>query len=236
MRSAGAGIRAIEAVLFDLGGTLIDTRDFGGWAESGRSLGLDVDAESIAAAWESARPWENRREDSPEELWATVLSVASSVEVSSALVGRFLELQRAKPLYGSLFSDVRRCLDRLQRSGKRLAIVSNSRSEPAVRELLVAIGIDSVFETVVSSGTERVRKPDREIFVRALSRLNVQPTAVLFVGDDLENDVRGATRAGLHAIWLNRTGTGEDAGSPEILSLSEVPRIVRLIEAGAPVK
>jgi putative hydrolase of the HAD superfamily len=227
---------SIEAVLFDLGGTLIDGRDFEGWSEDARALGLELESESMAEAWEAIKPWVNRKEDSPQQLWRDILSRASSVEVSAEIVDGFIERQREKPIFGALFSDVRRCLDLLERRHTRLAIVSNSRSEPAVRRLLRELEIEGAFELVVSSGTEGVRKPEGEIFRRALDRLGVQPKAALFVGDDIENDVQGAEIAGMHAIWLNRSGVGADGDYAEILSLSEVPRMIRLIEAGAPVK
>jgi putative hydrolase of the HAD superfamily len=226
----------IEVVLFDLGGTLVDSRDFFGWAEDACALGLRTDPEAIAHAWTESEPWVNHREDSPETLWREVLTRASTTEVSAATVASFLTRQASKPIHGALFSDVRRCLARLRGSGKRLGIVSNSRSEPAVRALVDRVGIGPYFESIVSSGTEGVRKPAPAIFNRALQRMRVDPRATLFVGDDPENDVRGPTGVGIHAVLLNRFGTGTDVGRPEILSLSEVPRIVRLIEAGAPVK
>jgi putative hydrolase of the HAD superfamily len=226
----------IQAVLFDLGGTLVDTRDFDGWAEDGRAVGLQVGPEDLGRAWEEAAPWREHREDSREALWRDVLSRATSSAVGEDVVRRFLARQERKPLHGALFSDVRRCLELLTDAGRRLGIVSNSRSEASVRELLGVVGIGSFFGPVVSSGTEGVRKPDPEIFRRALDRIHAPASATLFVGDDLENDVRAPIATGLHAVWLNRQGSGEDGRFPEILSLSEVPRVVRLLEAGAPVK
>lgn len=235
-RMTRATAQPIAAVLFDLGGTLTDGRDFQGWAEDARSLGLDVTPETLARAWESVQPWLNRREDSPDALWRDVLSDAAATEVSADVVFKFIDRQGAKPIYGSLFSDVRRCLGVLDHSRKRMGIVSNSRSEPAVRALLRNFNLEATFDTVVSSGTEGIRKPDSEIFRRALNRMGVAAQTALFVGDDVENDYNGAISAGLHAVWLNRAGTGVVGGVPEILSLSEVPRVVRLLEAGAPVK
>jgi putative hydrolase of the HAD superfamily len=229
-------VERIEAVLFDLGGTLVDGRDYVGWSADACALGLDVDPESLARAWEAAEPWRNHREDSRENLWHDVLSRASSSDVPVTKVRQFIDRQSEKPLYGALFSDVRRCIGQLLRNDRRLGIVSNSRSESAVRQLLATLGIESVFDPIVSSGTEGVRKPDLEIFRRALDRIRVSANRTLFVGDDLDNDVRAPLAAGLHAVWLNRLGTGAEGGFPEILSLSEVPRIIRLIEAGAPVK
>jgi HAD superfamily hydrolase (TIGR01662 family) len=228
--------KRVRAVLFDLGGTLVETRDFDGWAEDGQAVGLQFDAEGIAGAWEAAEPWRDGREADRVRLWRDVLARASGSDVSEAVVGRFLARHDRRPIHGRLFSDVRRCLDRLMGPGRELGIVSNSRSEPAVRELLRNVRIAELFSTVVSSGTEGVRKPDPEIYRRALVRLRASPAESLFVGDDLANDVQGPMAVGLHAVWLNRMGTGGEGDFPEILSLSELPRIVRLIEAGAPVK
>jgi FMN phosphatase YigB (HAD superfamily) len=227
---------SLGAVLFDLGGTLVDTRDFEGWSEDGRVLGLDLDPERIARAWEEAKPWVNHREDSPEDLWRVILSRASDSPVSATIARKFADFQSARPIFGVLFSDVERCLERLTRAHKLLGIVSNSRSEADVRGLLESIGIASKFDTIVSSGTEGIRKPDSEIFRRAVARIRVPATATLFVGDDLENDFHGATMAGLHAAWLNRGGMGTANGPAEILSLSEVPRLVRELESSGFVK
>ena len=235
LNGGGTGLR-IDVVLFDLGGTVVDTRDFQGWSMDARSLGLEIDPEDIALAWESIRPWVVLPDTSPERRWRDVLSRAAKSDVPEADVARFLEVQREKPIPGALFSDARRCLEILEQAEKRLGIVSNSRSESSVRQLMAKLDIERAFDVVVSSGTEGIRKPNPEIFHRALARLNASAREALFVGDDIENDFDGAVRAGLHAVWLNRAGTGMENERPQILSLSEVPRVVRLLEACAPVK
>ena len=48
---------------------------------------------------------------------------------------------------------------------------------------------------------------------------------VVRVGDSLENDVAGATGAGIRSVWLNRHGVANDTGikpDHEIASLSEL--------------
>jgi HAD superfamily hydrolase (TIGR01509 family) len=227
----------LEAVLFDVGGTLVDGRDFEQWAEIARGVGLHVDGESIARARQELRPWTRTSWRSPSLEWQEILGHASNAEVTSQVADRFVATLEQRPLPGFLFSDARRCLERLQDSRRQLAIVSNSRSEAAIRTLLDRLGILEFFTTVVSSGTERVSKPDPTIFRRALDRIGTPASAALHVGDDLQNDARGASAAGLHSVWLNRLGpSDQETGFPELLSLSEVPRVVRLIEAGAPVK
>jgi putative hydrolase of the HAD superfamily len=55
--------------------------------------------------------------------------------------------------------------------------------------------------TILISDAEGISKPDRQIFHRALDRLNTDPAQAVFVGDHPEVDVAGARAAGMRAIW-----------------------------------
>ena len=228
----------IRAVLFDLGGTLVDERDFGGWAELARGVYLDLAPEAIGHAFSEveaqldAGPFDLDHERGVVEYWRRLLSLAAETDVPEATARRFVEARRAsereRPL--PLFSDVRRCLDQLVAERRRLAIVSNSTSEALVRRILDRAGILGYFERVLSSGTEGVRKPDPEIFHRAVSRLGLRPPEALYVGNLPRTDALGARGAGLHSVWLHRDGTGFGDDPPEITSLLEVPLVVRSLE------
>jgi HAD superfamily hydrolase (TIGR01662 family) len=225
------------AVLFDVGGTLVDARDYDQWAETARGVGLEVEGESIASAREELRPWKSSPQLGRAEEWQLVLSRAAGTLVNRETAVRFVGALDAVPLPGFLYSDVRKALEKLRTGGLRLGVVSNSRSERAVCELLSRLGVAGFFTAVISSGTEGVSKPHPEIFRRALDRMGVPAFQTVHVGDDLEKDAQGARNAGLHPVWLNRLGTGDGPGEfTEILSLSELPRVVRSIDAGAPVK
>jgi len=230
----------IRAVLFDLGGTLVDERDFAGWAELARGVYLDVTPDDIGHAFAEversvdAAPLGLPRERAVVEFWRRVLAGASGEAVSAATAERFVAARAASrdpPM--ALYSDVRRCLDQLLADRRRLAVVSNSTSEASVRRILDRVGIVAYFEKVVSSGTEGIAKPDPEIFRRAIARLGVGGPEALFVGNLPHTDALGARAAGLHAIWLNREGTGFGEEPPEITSLLEVPLVLRQLE-GAP--
>jgi putative hydrolase of the HAD superfamily len=78
-------------------------------------------------------------------------------------------------------------------------------------------------ESLVISSEVGFRKPHPSFFRAACAQLGLTPNHVLCVGDDPENDVRGAIRAGLSALLLDRgAGCGGD--------LPHVPNLTALIE------
>ena len=66
---------------------------------------------------------------------------------------------------------------------------------------LDALGITGWLDAVLISEVEGVRKPEVEIFHRALSRCGVGASEALFVGDHPDIDIGGALRAGIPAVW-----------------------------------
>ncbi len=228
----------IRAVLFDLGGTLVDERDFSGWSELAHAIYLDVGPEELARGYTEVEeevdvaPIALEREASVVEFWRRVLSRASGRDVSEVSAARFVASRRSweleRPL--ALYSDVRRCLDQLLAQRRRLGVISNSTSEASVRRILDHVGLVRYFERVVSSGTEGVAKPDPEIFRRALERLGISAAAALYVGNLRQTDALAARHAGLHSVWLHRDGTGLGDDPPEITSLLEVPLVLRQLE------
>ena len=59
-------------------------------------------------------------------------------------------------------------------------------------------------DALVISSEVGFRKPHPAFFQAVCERLGLAPRQVLCVGDDIENDVRGALRAGLSAMLLDR--------------------------------
>jgi FMN phosphatase YigB (HAD superfamily) len=229
----------IRAVLFDLGGTLVDEWDFNHLAELARRLYLDLAPDDLAHHFleveraHDEHPPPGDREARIVELWRATLSATAGRELPTEVGAKFRHFlsEGERPIH--LYSDVRRCLDGLTTGSRSLAVVSNSTSEAGLRRILDRAGILGYFRRVLSSGTEGVSKPDPEIFRRAVTRLGVAPAEALHVGNLPFTDARAARAAGLHALWLNRFGLGLGLDPPEISSLREVPLWVRRFERGA---
>ncbi|MGE1197023.1 HAD family hydrolase [Priestia megaterium] len=64
-----------------------------------------------------------------------------------------------------------------------------------------ALGIDHYFDTILVSEQEGIKKPQKDIFLRALKALDVSAEESVYIGDHPENDVLGARGAGMHAVW-----------------------------------
>ena len=99
-----------------------------------------------------------------------------------------------------LSDDVRRTLDELRRQRLKLAVVTNGASMRQRRKI-AALGLADAFDAILVSEEEGVRKPEAELFRRALARCGVAAHEALFVGDHPVADVEGAYRAGLKAAW-----------------------------------
>jgi putative hydrolase of the HAD superfamily len=225
----------IRAVLFDLGGTLVDYHDYAHWTALAQRCLVDAEEEAIAHAFHQVeRATDNRDRVGYVEFWRRVLSQAAEREVETAVAERFLGFVREQPGFFRLYSDTRRCLEALRSERRRLGVISNSSSEAHTRQILHATGILPYFERVVSSGTEGVEKPDPEIFHRTLRRMRLPAAETMYVGNLEYTDAFAAREAGLHSVWLNRAGTGMGLDPPEITSLLEVPLAVRQLEAAGP--
>lgn len=103
------------------------------------------------------------------------------------------------------YSDALVALEELKKAGFKLAVLTNGQQAQQEAKLS-AMGLSHLFEAVLAIGTLEALKPDKRAFAHLCRVLECDPDEVLFVGDDLEYDVRGAISAGLHGVWLNRDG------------------------------
>jgi putative hydrolase of the HAD superfamily len=91
-------------------------------------------------------------------------------------------------------------LEELKKRNLRLGMITNGRGQFQL-DNIQALGIENYFDTILISEWEGLKKPDPEIFKRALMQLNVSPQQSMFVGDHPENDVLAARRVGMKGIW-----------------------------------
>jgi putative hydrolase of the HAD superfamily len=99
-----------------------------------------------------------------------------------------------------LFPDAAQTLSCLRTSGLKLGLITNGSTRMQSRKLQ-CLDLLPRFDAILISDVEGISKPDRRIFHRALERLDTNPAQAVFVGDHPEVDVAGARAAGMQAIW-----------------------------------
>lgn len=101
------------------------------------------------------------------------------------------------------YPDAHESLTELKASGLKMAVLTNGQQAQQEAKLK-AIGLADLFEGCLAIGTVEALKPDPRAFEQLCRLLECEPNEVLFVGDDIDIDVRASMNAGLHGIWLNR--------------------------------
>ena len=91
-------------------------------------------------------------------------------------------------------------LNALRGVGFKLGLITNGRILIQGRKI-DGLGIRRLLDVVVISESAGVEKPDPRIFADALNRLGVVSSAAAYVGDNPDVDILGAKRSGLFAIW-----------------------------------
>jgi len=64
----------------------------------------------------------------------------------------------------------------------------------------------SIFDCFVNSAQERIKKPDRRIFLLTCNKMKVKPEECIFMDDSLEN-IETAKDLGMTTVWWNRDNT-----------------------------
>ena len=117
------------------------------------------------------------------------------------------------------FPKMHQTLQRLREWNLSLGLVTNG-SEASQIPKIGGLGIQHYFGAIFVSGIEGVRKPNPEIFLRALNKLTAKPEDSVFVGDNPETDIRAAKVVGMKTVWMkNPCWPAPDAADATISEL-----------------
>lgn len=133
-----------------------------------------------------------------------------------------------EPASWRLFPDTVDTLARLRARGVELGVISNFDSR--LFAVMRGLGIAEAFDTVTISSLAHAAKPAPKIFRLALEKHAVDPEEAVHVGDSVRDDVGGATKAGLHAVLLDRQGTQDAAGCTVIRRLGDLLPVLERFE------
>jgi putative hydrolase of the HAD superfamily len=242
---------ALEAVIFDMDGTLLEwndpTRSFEQFALSQfdavhqflveEGFMLPSVREFSPALYAKAGPkWQEAmrtcRSFTVGDLLAEVLpemDLAVTDKDVTACVMRFESIP--EPIGPK--DDAQPTLLALQERGVKLGLISNSWSTPACRnEQLERAGLLDLLPVRVYSSAMEVMKPHQAIFEYALDELGVSASQTVMVGDNLEMDIGGAQGAGMRGVWLDHRSRGlpEDATVQPDASIQHLSELLTVLD------
>lgn len=205
----------IQAIIFDLYGTLIDIStnedkndvyDF--LARYLQYYDFNFSSDKLRKAFESekAANLSARHERFPEvnfqEVFEELLkregSPNSFLIKSCCKLFRLLSREKFQ-----LFPDCIPVLKEMKAKGYPLGMVSNAQKVFTANEIRI-LGLQQYFKHMVFSTRYGITKPDHRLFVIACAMLDVKPENAVYIGDNPNNDVTGAKKIGMTSILLSR--------------------------------
>jgi putative hydrolase of the HAD superfamily len=220
----------LAAVLFDLDCTLVDRvhsiRQYAlRFADDLRQHLVPASRERVAEVLIAADGWGYRSATRSHDIAANLVWQVRPTpdEITAHWICHFSSL--AVAMDGAV-----EVLETLQRLGIVLGLVTNGTVRAQTQKLKV-LGLRRYFQTVVVSEAVGVKKPHAAIFQSALAGMGLSAEHAWFVGDHLENDILGASRAGLRTVWLASVHTWPEEHVLPHYQIDGLRELVPLIQA-----
>jgi len=239
-------VTAPRAVVFDLGGTLVQWPDWEGGAPEKWGLAYDAvrevwdigaTREEFVAAMRAAEKahWERVDRDHwsgpPTGLVSDGFRRLEGNVDDRALVAALDGYARAVAGWCTVFADTRDTLATLRERGYRLGLLSNTWWAAAWHNAdLAAHGLGGLLDELVYTSDLPHSKPHPSVFREVALRLRIAPEACVMIGDRQIDDVAGARAVGMRAIWRrNESGFPVSDVAPDVMvdALAELPDLLR---------
>jgi len=190
--------KSIDTIIFDLGGVLID------WNPRYVYRKIFKTEEEVEWFLENVTtPEWNENQDAGYPLHkATKELIAKHPEWEpeiKAYYGRWLEM------LGNDIHETVEILEKLKETGKYKLYALTNWSAETFPHALERFEFFKLFDGVVVSGEEKMRKPSAEFYKILLDRYHLDPSTTIFIDDSLRN-VKGAETVGIAGIQFHNPG------------------------------
>jgi len=187
-----------STIVFDLGGVLIDWNP----AYVYRTVFKTEDSVRHFLKNVCTTDWNEQQDAGRTFADATALLVSEYPQYRTEIQQYY---GRWKEMLGGPIEDTVTFLQGLHREGRyRLVALTNWSAEafPVARELYPFLGL---FEQILVSGEEMMKKPDHRIFVLLYSKFQINPAEALFI-DDNPHNVEASRATGMDAVRFEGPG------------------------------
>jgi HAD superfamily hydrolase (TIGR01509 family) len=217
----------ITALVFDLYETLITESGLTPTRASSLATTLGLERDAYRKEWKARRPSVVRGQmsfaEALTEISETLTGRADQVVIQGICQQRIREKAEA---YARIHDGINALVTTLARREVGLAVISNGFEEDVLGWPHCSLA--QSIRCAVFSCAERIAKPDPEIYLRAVSRLAVDPATTVYIGDGGDDELVGAERAGLRAYraaWFVRESP-QSGMWPELRDHDEVLKLV----------
>lgn len=203
----------IKAVVFDFGQTLVDSADGFRAAEkiakekifSSLFSGADDQYQAYLTEYRRIRKSFHARSDfSRISIWQAVyerFQCTADLKELTQMETEYWDLVKSRT---TPFPETIPVLEKLT-ARFQLGIITNTQGQKSGGNHRIALfpGIEKYFDTIIIAGESGLpAKPDPEPFLLCLKQMKVKPSEAIYVGDDFQKDVDGASAVGMHPVWL----------------------------------
>jgi len=240
----------LKGAIFDLGGTLIHLTVSWDQVREGRmtaihetlrehKLELDFD--------ELHREYLKLHEEESEYAARTLEEIEMEKTFSKLLDRLGIEMRQRPPMVDlvkrsfalelnswALFPGVHEMLHQVRDMRLKIGLLSNARSDWAVREILEHLDLTKYFDVIVTSAAVGYRKPRPEPFQHMLERLNLSAGEAVMIGNSMEADVAGARSLGIktiHVVFGDNADEGNADPDATVLAVPDVVPAIKRIAA-----
>ncbi len=211
----------IQAVIFDLFGTLVPSTD----PES-----------KIIEAFELEAPYKEVQKifcgkalNEINEAYLQDLMAKLEIPKTQENLIKLERILKRRLAIIKPFPDVLPILRYLKEQNIKLGLVTISWT-PGI-EKIKQFGIFDFFDSVIRSDECLLFKPNPIAYKKCLKELGVKAENTIMVGDSLKNDVIAPTKIGIKGILLNRTGKEIDSKEP-LTVISDLEKLKKITAIG----
>jgi len=206
----------IEAILFDMGGTLRSSVKKNKAEKReliqrildllGVQTPVDVFAALLSARAKDYKHWaeDTLVELNESDLWTKWMLPDWPAKQISGIAIQLNQLYRDFTGTRIVFPETHDVILELFRRGYRLGLVSNTTSSVEVPAALKELHLTGCFDTIVLSAVIGKRKPDPAILLDATRRMGIAPEKCAYIGDRVDRDVAAARNAGFSKAVILR--------------------------------
>ena len=125
-----------------------------------------------------------------------------------------------------LFPDAISAIHRVRATGLHVGLLTDV-DEKFVRVVLQAVRLAPLLDSVTTSEAVGVGKPNPKIFEAALARAGCAPSEAVLIGDSRTRDIAGAKTVGMLTLHLHRTGDADPAADYAARTLTEAGDVLQ---------